>query len=346
MASTVRSCRPIGSQARSLPGIVLAGVLLASSGCGSEPRSPNATAEMPTSARVFAPVPAARPVPAAKAEPAAAAPRMPGMMGGMMSGMMGAPEVLSDKGGEPASDAPPAIPRKIIYNARLTLIVESITSLSERLAKIVKDAGGYVSETDQSGSTHAQRTSTWTVRIPVEKFDDVLDGLGRLGEVQQFHKDSQDVSQEYYDTEARILNKQQEEKRLLKHLAESTGKLQDILAVERELTRVRGEIETMQGRIRYLGSLSSLSTVTVTATEVADFKPPVQPTFGTEIARTFNRSLETLVDAAKQVVLAVVALAPWLPLLVVLALLMLLVWRRLRAAWREQVVLTPTNPPA
>ena len=97
---------------------------------------------------------------------------------------------------------------------------------------------------------------------------------------------------EYYDLEARIKNKQQEETRLLKHLADSTGKLEDILAVERELTRVRGEIEQMQGRIRYLGNLSALSTVTLNVTEVRNYTPPVHPTFGNaDRARTFNDSL-------------------------------------------------------
>ena len=245
---------------------------------------------------------------------------------------------------KPAPDAkvPPALPRKIIYNAKITVVVESVAALSDQLAKLVKEAGGYVSETDQSSSTHVQRTASWTIRVPVDRFEDFLAAVNRLGEVQQSRLDSQDVTQEFYDIEARIKNKQEEEKRLLKHLADSTGKLDEILAVERELSRVRGEIETMQGRIRFLASSSDLSTLTITATEVEGFTPLVRPTFGTEIARTFSHSVEGLVDFGKWVILATVSIAPWLPLVVLVALLIVVVGRGL--VRRGRVVLTQVRP--
>src|SRR4051812_49495921 len=109
-------------------------------------------------------------------------------------------------------------------------------------AALVEANGGYISETNAVSYSQQQRQATWKVRVPVDRFDAFLAEVGRLGELQKNHLDSQDVTQEYYDLDARIANKQQEEKRLLKHLADSTGKLEDILAVERELSRVRGEI--------------------------------------------------------------------------------------------------------
>ncbi len=90
--------------------------------------------------------------------------------------------------------------------------------------------------------------------MPVDRFDSFVSAVSQIGEVRTNHVGSQDVTEEYYDIEARIRNKQEEEKRLLKHLADSTGKLEDILSVERELTRVRGEVEQMQGRLRFLAN--------------------------------------------------------------------------------------------
>ena len=106
------------------------------------------------------------------------------------------------------------------------------------------------------------------------------------------HVGSQDVTEEYVDLEARIRNKREEEKRLLKHLADSTGKLEDILAVEKELSRVRGEAEQMEGRLRFLADRAELSTVTIEASEWKDFKPPVAATFRTQVGRTFFLSVE------------------------------------------------------
>ena len=257
-----------------------------------------------------------------------------------LPGAMG--ESATPRKAQGAPDVPKMIPRKIIYNARLTLVVESIEKLSGKLMQLVKESGGYVGTTDQSSYTQAQRTASWTIRIPVDGFDDFLSAVGKLGEVQQNHLDSQDVTQEYFDIEARISNKQKEETRLQRHLDESTGKLQDILAVEHELTRVRGEIETMQGRIRYLANLSTLSTVTITATEVQDYVPPVRPTFATQIGRTFERSSENLAEFGKTVVLVVVAIAPWVPVLLLAALPFVLAWRSIRR--RRAVVLRPAGP--
>jgi hypothetical protein len=219
------------------------------------------------------------------------------------------------------------MPRRIIYNATLDLVVESLPRFEERLIQLTEVSGGFIASQDINSQTHAQPSGTWKVRVPVDRFPGFLKGLEKLGEAQRNHVDSQDVSQEYYDLEARIANKQQEEKRLIRHLDDSTGKLEDILAVEREISRVRGEVEQMQGQLRFLANLSVLSTVTITASEIQNYKPPVAPTFATEIARTFAASLEQLTNFGKALVLAVVALAPWLPLIL---LVLLITWRLVR----------------
>ncbi len=283
------------------------------------------------SAIAYAPAPAAS-APAAELK---SAPARAGMMGGGMMRQATASPAVDGAVQTASVDLPPAVPRKIIYNAQLTLVVDDVSKLSDKVSAAVKDAGAYVSASDVASYTQTQRRATWTVRVPVERFDSFVASVIRFGEVQQNHVDSQDVTQEYYDLDARITNKQQEEKRLQKHLDESTGKLEDILAVEREITRVRGEIEQAQGRIRYLGNLASLSTVTITATEVQDYKPPVRPTFAGRIGQTFQRSVNNLVEFVEGIVLAVVGFVPWIPVFLVLAFPVLFFIRRVRKALRS-----------
>jgi hypothetical protein len=234
-------------------------------------------------------------------------------------------------------DSPTPMARKIVYNAQVSLIVENLTAVEQKVSALVKDVGGYIADTESVGNAQRRRRATWKARVPVEKFDSFLAAVVRMGELERNHVDSQDVTQEFYDIEARIKNKQQEERRLQKHLDESTGKLADILAVERELARVRGEIEQMQGRIRYLANVSALSTVTITATEIKNYTPPVAPTFAAQIGRTFSGSVEKLVNFGRTLVLAVVAITPWLPVLFVFALVLVWVGRRLKREWRARV---------
>ena len=217
-------------------------------------------------------------------------------------------------------EAVPKTSRKIVYNSQISLIVESIDKVDALVGQLVKDSGGYISGSDLSSATNSQRTGNWTVRMPVDRFEAFVGSITRLGEVQKNHVDSQDVTQEFYDIEARITNKQQEEKRLQKHLADSTGKLEDILSVERELTRVRGEIEQAQGRLRYLANVSDLSTIAITAMEIHDYKPPVRPTFAGRIKQTFDDSVENLVEFMQGLLLMVVSIAPWTPIILLFGL--------------------------
>jgi hypothetical protein len=214
--------------------------------------------------------------------------------------------------GKPAKSA-----RKIIYDARIDLVVDSLNATEQAISRLIEEHEGFLAESDQSSLAQNQRRATWRVRLPVAHFQAFTSAVARLGEVRQNHIGSQDVTEEYMDLDARIRNKREEEKRLLKHLADSTGKLDDILAVEKELSRVRGEAEQMEGRLRYLADRADLSTVTIEANEWKDYKPPVAATFTTQVGRTFFASVETLVEFGRALALIVVALAPWLPLIVI-----------------------------
>lgn len=226
--------------------------------------------------------------------------------------------------------------RKIIYKASLTLVVDELSLAQQKLTRLVKQSDGYIAETNISGATGAPRRGTWTVRVPVAQYESFVSAASALGELQSAQSDSDDVSEEYYDLEARIKNKKVEETRLVQHLLKSTGKLREILLVEKEISRVRGEIEQMQGRVRVLANLTSLTTVTITINEIKNYLPPKPPTFATEIERTFNRSLGNLGALAKQVVLSGVGAIPWLLLL---ALVVVPMWRFLRRRWNSTITL-------
>jgi predicted type IV restriction endonuclease len=147
--------------------------------------------------------------------------------------------------------------------------------------------------------------------------------------------DSQDVTEEFYDVEARIRNKKKEEDRLLQLLDTATGKLEDVLAVERELSRVREEIERVEGRLRVLKDLTSLTTINLSVTEVKDYVPEEAATYATRVRRAFQSSITALVATMQGLSIAAIAAAPWLAVILALAVVLMLfamAIRRLRPA--------------
>ena len=231
------------------------------------------------------------------------------------------PPAEFDKGpaepGEATTPKAATAGRKIIYNAQVQLVTEDLNALEGALNRLVSAGKAYVADSDRSGAAGTTRHGNWKIRVPVDGYDAFLKGAVALGELVSVKADSQDVSEEFFDLEARETAKKVEEARLLKHLTDSTGKLEEILAVERELTRVRSEIERMQGRLRALANLTSLATVTITATEIKGYAPPQAPTLATRVGRTFFASLGTLRQFGEAALLAAAAVAPWLPLILV-----------------------------
>jgi len=217
----------------------------------------------------------------------------------------------------------PAIARKIIYDAQIDLIVESVDPLAKKVAGLVQDARGYIAEQNVTGSPGSLRSMRWKIRVPVEQFESLVTSVLALGETERNNRTSQDVTEQYYDIEARIKNKRVEEQTLNKILQERSGKLEDVLKIEIELSRVRGEIEQLEGKIRVLENLSSLATLTLNVREREKYAPapPVAADFPTQISRTWNASLLALVNVGKALVLWAVNWVLWIPFLLVFAVL-------------------------
>jgi len=290
---------------RSLPTLLVLGLV----GCGDESSPPDVgqtsvvAKSMRRSENAQAPM----------AKAAAPASENPGaMMAGMMGGMGG---MSTQPGGGPTSVVPPAISRKIIYDAQVDLVVDSVDPVAKKVSAFVQEARGYIAEQNVTGSPGSLRSMRWRIRVPVEQFDSFVASIVSLGELERNNRTSQDVSEQYYDIEARIKNKRVEEQTLNKILQERSGKLEDVLKIEIELSRVRGEIEQLEGKIRVLENLSSLATLTLNIRERDKYAPPppVVADFSTQIARAWDGSLKGLVDLGKSLVLWVVAWAIWIP---------------------------------
>jgi hypothetical protein len=217
--------------------------------------------------------------------------------------------------GQSVVSTPGGLNRKIIYTAEIELVVEDFSGVPERLAALVKKFDAYVADSSLAGASGASRRGTWKIRVPVAQFEEFVGAAKGLGELIRADTGSRDVSDEYYDVDARMRNKTKEEERLLKLLEERPGKLEDVIAIERELSRVREELERMQARLRVLVDLTSLTTVELTIVEIRDYQPPEAATLATRLRRTFEGSVSALRSAGEGLLIGAVAVTPWFPVL-------------------------------
>lgn len=227
------------------------------------------------------------------------------------------------------------VARKIIYTADVDLVVDQFDPVQDRVEALVKQFGGFVANSNVSGSPGTPRSGQWKLRVPVERYEEFLaavrEAVRELGaEIQRVSVDSQDVTEEFYDVEARIRNKKKAEERLLDLLENATGELEDILTVERELSRVREEIERVEGRLRVLSDLTSLTTINLSVSERRDYVPEESPSYRTRVSRSFSGSVDLLVATAQGLSIAIVVLSPWLAVLLVFVLVAAFVWRMVR----------------
>jgi len=259
------------------------------------------------------------------------------------------PGVARDEPAPGEDKAPePGITRKVIYDATIDLVVQSVDEAIRRVGELVEQSGGYIAEQDMAGSPGSKRSQRWKIRVPIEKFESFVASVSSLGELEQFNRKSQDVTAQYYDVDARVKNKKVEEQTLQKLLEERSGALEDVLKVEVELSRVRGEIEQLQGQLRVMENLSALATLTLNVRERETFEPPapVVADFPTQVARAWGDSLRDLVDLGKAVTLFVVGQVVWLPFWIAGLLLAWIIGRRLVAAARVPIRISVGNPPS
>jgi hypothetical protein len=231
--------------------------------------------------------------------------------------------------GEQAIPPAAAIQRQVISTAEVKLVVEDFSDIPKRVTKLVAECSGYVAESQVRGETGSARTGSWKIRVPVEQYERLLEEINGLGSLHNLAVSSEDVTAEYYDLDARIRNKEREEQRLLKILEENVSRLDDIRTLEKEISRVREEIERMQGRIRVIRDLAAMSTVKLQITEVHDYvaPAPVVLTFGDRMTQAFSTSWGLLVSCAQQCAILFVVLAPWLVVLTVLVTIGYGLWR-------------------
>lgn len=215
--------------------------------------------------------------------------------------------------GKRIDEAPPGAPaveRLIVKAAELRLLVESVDPVEPKLLQAVKEHGGFVVSAERSG-TGDGATLAFTFRVPVDSFDAALSAVERLAKRVDYRKVSgQDVTEEYVDLDAQLKNDSATRDRILK-IMERADKVEDVLAVNRELGAVQERIDRLQGKMKYLRQSAALSTVGLSLYPEA--RTPVVDEGGWRPAEVVRHSLRALLGLGKSLANLAIFLAVWTP---------------------------------
>jgi hypothetical protein len=234
----------------------------------------------------------------------------------------------------PAATASNAPGPMIIRTADLSLITKEFDKSRAGIEAILKRHRGYIANLKVAGVANNGRTLTGSLRVPTEQLEGVLAELKALGRVESESQSGQDVTSQYVDLQARLANARNTEKRLTDLLQKRTGELSDVLEVEQEVDRVRGEIEQMEAERKTMSMQVNFATINVTLAE--DYKAQLQvvpPSITTRLSNAAVEGYRSMVEGLVSVILFFLSNGPTLVLWMALLFLPArFVWRKVKNA--------------
>lgn len=243
--------------------------------------------------------------------------------------------------GGPAEDVPAgaALTEQIVRTGDITVDVDDITSAANRVTAVVDAAGGNIGS-DQRYGDAADGSADLVLRVPPDRFDELLDTISDLGEELSRSVAAQDVSTVVADVDARVESLQNSVDRLLALAAQAVS-VSDLITIESELSARQAELESLQAQQRALSDQVSLATLSVRLTASSD---PERAETG--FLAGLSDGWNALVDAGAGLITIVGLLLPWLILLAVIAVPLWFLVRRRRRTQAIPATATMRPPPA
>ncbi len=191
-----------------------------------------------------------------------------------------------------------------IFTASILIEKEDVKAGVDQVTIIAQQANGFVSDTDSSSRGDRDRASI-TIRVPNDAFASTIAAIELLGNVRETGTSSDDITEEFIDLTIRRDNLLKQEERFLEIL-DVADTVSDILEIERELGRVRSDIERLTGRINFLDNLAAFSTITTRFVQ-----PATTPLPSYNIGEIFRNGLSLLLNSFRIIVDIFFALIPF-----------------------------------
>jgi hypothetical protein len=222
--------------------------------------------------------------------------------------------------------APEATERLIIRNGSLSVVVDDVRAAVSTVHQIAADVGGFVVSSNIYEYEAEAPSAHVSIRIPATDFDAGVSSLRALGQVEHESMTGRDVTEEYVDLKAQLGNLEATEAQFLSIMTRAT-EISDVLAVQRELSNVRREIERIEGRLQYLEESAAYSLITVSLATDPKELPLVEEGEWRPLVE-LRQALRSLVSFGQGIVSALIWLAIYAPVWIIVFFVGRFVYRK------------------
>lgn len=229
-------------------------------------------------------------------------------------------------------------PDKIIYSGEAEVETRDFDDSIAKLMEMLEQYGGWIESSSLSGANYysisrgnsGNRSASYTLRIPSQHFETVMNSLSDIGNVPYTYTYSENVTAQYYDTQARLTAYETQEARLLE-MMEKAETVSDVITIEEKLTELRYQIESLQSTLNNWDRQVSYSTLRVGVTEVGEYTPQPQQSYIQELWQALTGAFKDLGRFFKNFLVFLVSAIPTLLVLVVLFFIFRPVYRKVKA---------------
>lgn len=216
--------------------------------------------------------------------------------------------------------------RKLIRNANMEVETSDFDKLLETITNQITALGGYTQDSSVTGSSMTynneprRRYASITARIPQEKLDAFITTVEQNGNITNRYETTSDVTLQYSDLESRKKSLTVEQDRIWA-LLEKAESLEAVITLEKRLSEIRYELESMESQLRLYDNQVEYSTVSLNIQEVTTFTPTTPETFGQRIQSGFSKNANAMVDFLVNFLIWLISFSPiWLPLVILVSL--------------------------
>ncbi|MFF1303816.1 DUF4349 domain-containing protein [Streptomyces sp. NPDC058307] len=234
----------------------------------------------------------------------------------------GAAGAEAGAGGKQATAAPQPAVNHIIRTATLTVQVKNVPKALAAARTTTESAGGFVGKESTSRDEEGREQTEVVLRVPVEKYDEVLGDLEGAGKLLERTANAQDVTDQVVDVESRIATQRASVARI-RELMDKATRLSDVVTLEGELSTRQADLESLLARQASLKDRTSLATITLSLSESPVVKAAEEDDPG--IGDALAGGWDAFVTMLRWIVVAVAAVLPFLAGIA----LLVLVWLRL-----------------